>query len=168
MKHKNIALELLKRLFNDEIKARSKTNLVKAKSIKQMLDEAIKNYHNKSITALEVIEELIEFAKDLNNADCEATKLKLTKYEYAFYSAVAANGSARELMQQDVLRELAVAPTTSVKKNTSIDWQQKHSPRAKLRTVIKRLLRKYGYPPDMQQLAIDNVIAQAELMATSC
>ena len=168
MKHKNIALELLKRLLNDEIKARSKTNLVKAKSIKQMLDEAIKNYHNKSITALEVIEELIEFAKDLNNADCEATKLKLTKYEYAFYSAVAANGSARELMQQDVLRELAVALTTSVKQNTSIDWQQKHSARAKLRTAIKRLLRKYGYPPDMQQLAIDNVIAQAELMATSC
>jgi type I restriction enzyme R subunit len=83
------------------------------------------------------------------------------------YSAVAANGSARELMQQDVLRELAVALTTSVKQNTSIDWQQKHSARAKLRTVIKRLLRKYGYPPDMQQLAVDNVIAQAELMATS-
>ena len=83
------------------------------------------------------------------------------------YSAVAANGSARELMEQDILRELAVALTTSVKQNTSIDWQQKHSARAKLRIAIKRLLKKYGYPPDMQQLAIDNVIAQAELMATS-
>ncbi len=83
------------------------------------------------------------------------------------YSAVAANGSARELMEQDILRELAVALTTSVKQNTSIDWQQKQSARAKLRIAIKRLLKKYGYPPDMQKLAIDNVISQAELMATS-
>jgi len=165
MEHKNVALEVLKKLLNDEIKARSKKNLVKSKSLKEMLENSIKKYHNKILTAAEVMEELINLSKEIVNMDSEAKKMGLTDFEYAFYTAVADNNSAKQLMQQDKLRELAVILTERVKQNASIDWTIKESVRAKLKVIIKRTLRQYGYPPDMQKLATETVLKQAELIA---
>ncbi len=165
--HKNIALEVLKKILNDEIKVRSRTNLVKSKSLMEMLENSIKNYHNKIITAAEVIEELIKLSKDIVASDAEAKQMGLSDYEYAFYTAVANNDSARELMQQEVLRILAVELFRAIKENASIDWTMKESVRAKLKVIVKRLLRKYGYPPDMQALATETVLQQAEMIADS-
>jgi len=165
MKHKNIALEILKKLLNDEIKSRSKKNLVKTKSLMEMLENAIKKYHNKILTAAEVMEELIKLSKEIVNMDSEAKELGLTDFEYAFYTAVSDNDSAKELMQKDKLRELAVILTERVKANASIDWTIKESVRAKLKVIIKRTLRQFGYPPDMQKLATETVLKQAELIA---
>lgn len=165
MEHKNVALEVLKKLLNDEIRARSKKNLVKSKSLKEMLENSIKKYHNKILTAAEVMEELIKLSKEIVNMDNEAKKLGLTDFEYAFYTAVANNDSAKQLMQQDKLRELAVILTERVRQNASIDWTIKESVRAKLKVIIKRTLRQYGYPPDMQKLATETVLKQAEMIA---
>lgn len=165
MQHKNVALEVLKKLLNDEIKSRSKSNLVQSKKLLEMLEQSINRYHNKILTAAEVIDELINLSKDIVEMDNEPKKLGLTEYEYAFYSAVSNNESARELMQQEKLRELAVQLTNTIKQNASIDWNIKESVRAKLKVAVKRLLRKYGYPPDMQLLATETVLKQAEMLA---
>lgn len=165
MKHKNIALEVLKKLLNDEIKTRSKTNLVQSKSLMEMLENSIKKYHNKIITAVEVIDELINISKDIKSMDKEPKELGLTDFEYAFYTAVANNESAKELMSKDVLRELAVVLTQKVRENASIDWTIKESVRAKLKIAVKRVLRQFGYPPDMQALATETVLKQAEMIA---
>ena len=165
MEHKNVALEVLRKLLNDEIKARAKTNLVQSRSLMEMLEQSLARYHNKAITSAEVIEELIHLAKDIDEMDGEAEELGLTEFEYAFYTAVASNESAQELMQQEKLRELAVVLTERVRQNTSIDWTIKESVRAKLKVIVKRTLRQYGYPPDMQKLATDTVLKQAKLIA---
>jgi type I restriction enzyme, R subunit len=165
MEHKNVALEVLKKLLNDEIKSRAKKNLVKSKTFLEMLENSIKKYHNKILTAAEVIEELINLSKDIVEMDNEAKHMGLTDFEYAFYTAVANNDSARELMQQDKLRELAVVLTETIRQNTSIDWTIKESVKAKLKVAVKRILRKFGYPPDMQMLATETVLKQAELIA---
>ncbi len=165
MKHKNVALELLKKLLNDEIKARAKKNLVQSKKLLEMLEDALQRYHNKAITSAQVMDELIHMSQDIRDSDSEAAEMGLTDFEYAFYTAVADNDSARELMQQDKLRELAVVLTERVRANTSIDWTIKESVRAKLKVIVKRTLRQYGYPPDMQKLATDTVLKQAELIA---
>ena len=165
MEHKNVALEVLKKLLNDEIKSRAKKNLVKSKSLMEMLENAIKKYHNKILTAVEVIEELINLSKDIVEMDSEAKAMGLSDFEYAFYTAVASNDSARELMQKEKLRELAVVLTETIKQNASIDWTIKESVKAKLKVAVKRLLRKYGYPPDMQMLATETVLKQAEMIA---
>lgn len=165
MEHKNVALEVLKKLLNDELKVRTKKNLVQSKSLMEMLENAIKKYQNKILTAAEVIEELIKISKEIAASDNEAKHMGLSDFEYAFYTAVANNDSARELMQHDKLRELAVVLTQKVKENASIDWTIKESVRAKLKVIIKRLLRQYGYPPDMQRIATETVLKQAEIIA---
>ncbi|MBC8147839.1 MAG: type I restriction endonuclease subunit R [Bacteroidetes bacterium] len=165
MEHKNVALEVLKKLLNDEIKSRSKKNLVKSKSLMEMLENSIKKYHNKILTAAEVMDELIKLSKEIVNMDSEAKAMDLTDFEYAFYTAVSDNDSAKELMKKDKLRELAVILTERVKANASIDWTIKESVRAKLKVIIKRTLRQFGYPPDMQKLATATVLKQAELIA---
>jgi type I restriction enzyme R subunit len=165
MEHKNVAMEVLKKLLNDEIKIRSRKNLVKSRTLMEMLENSIKKYHNKILTAAEVIEELIELSKEIVAMDKQAEELGLSDFEYAFYTAVADNKSARELMGKDKLRELAVVLTERVKANASIDWTIKESVKAKLKVIIKRTLRQYGYPPDMQKLATETVLKQAELIA---
>jgi type I restriction enzyme R subunit len=165
MEHKNIALEVMKKLLNDEIKSRLKKNLVKSRSLLEMLESSIKKYQNKILTAAEVMEELIHLSKEIVNMDSEAKHLGLTDFEYAFYTAVADNNSARELMTQDKLRELAVVLTERVRQNASIDWTIKESVKAKLKVIVKRTLRQYGYPPDMQLLATETVLKQAEMIA---
>ena len=165
MEHKNVALEVLKKILNDEIKSRAKKNLVKSRTLREMLEDTIKKYHNKILSAAEVIEELIRLSKEIVEMDKEAHEMGLSDFEYAFYTAVASNDSARELMQKDKLRELAVALTETIRQNATIDWTIKESAKAKLKVSVKRLLRKYGYPPDMQMLATETVLKQAEMIA---
>jgi len=163
--HKNVALEVLKKLLNDELKVRARTNLVQSRSLMEMLENTIKKYHNKILTAAEVIEELITISKEIVVSDKEAEKLDLSTFEYAFYTAVASNDSARELMQNDKLRELAIVLTQRVRQNASIDWTIKESVKAKLKVIVKRTLRQFGYPPDMQLIATEMVLKQAEMIA---
>ena len=165
MEHQNLALETLKKLLNDEIKSRAKKNLVQSKSLMEMLENSIKKYHNKIITAAEVIDELIKLSKEIQTADKEPQEMGLSDFEYAFYTAVADNDSARELMQKDKLRELAVVLAEKIKQNATIDWTIKESVQAKLRIIVKRVLRQFGYPPDMQKLATETVLNQAKLIA---
>jgi len=131
----------------------------------EMLENSIKKYHNKILTAAEVIEELISLGKDIHNMDDEAKEMGLTDFEYAFYSAIANNDSAKDVMKKDVLRELAVVLTERVRANATIDWTIKESVRAKLKVIVKRTLRQFGYPPDMQMLATETVLKQAEMIA---
>jgi len=163
--HKNVALEVLKKLLNDELKVRAKKNLVQSKSLMEMLENAIKKYHNKVLTAAEVMDELIKISKEIVASDAEASHLGLSDFEYAFYTAVANNDSAKQLMQQEQLRELAVVLTQRVRENASIDWTIKENVKAKLKVIVKRTLRQYGYPPDMQLLATETVLKQAEMIA---
>lgn len=165
MEHKNIALEVLKKLLNDEIKSRTKRNLIQSKTLMEMLENSIKKYHNKILTAAEVIEELIKMGKEIQEMDKEPQEMGLSDYEYAFYTAIADNNSAQEVMGKDKLRELAVVLYQKVKENASIDWTIKESVKAKLKVIVKRVLRQYGYPPDMQMLATETVLKQAELIA---
>ena len=165
MEHKNIALEVLKKLLNDEIKTRTKKNLIQSKSLMEMLENSIKKYHIKILTAAEVIEELIELSKEIQKMDKEPQEMGLSDFEYAFYTAIANNDSARELMEKDKLRELAVVLFEKVRANASIDWTIKESVKAKLKVIVKRTLRQFGYPPDMQKLATETVLKQAELIA---
>lgn len=165
MEHQNIAMEVLRKLLEDEIKARSKYNVVESQTLMEMLDRSINRYHNKVITAAEVIEELIKLSKTIVEKDEDAQKMGLSTYEYAFYTAVANNESAKELMGKDKLRELAVVLTETIRKNASIDWNIKENVRAKMKVAVKRLLRRYGYPPDMQLLATETVLKQAEKIA---
>ena len=165
MEHKNIALEVLKKLLNDEIRARIKKNLIQGKSLLEMLEKSIKRYHNKIITAAEVIEELIALGKDIQEMDKEPQEMGLSDFEYAFYTAIANNQSAREVLGKDKLRELAVVLFERVRENASIDWTIKESVKAKLKVIVKRTLRQYGYPPDMQKLATETVLRQAEMIA---
>jgi len=165
MEHKNVAIEVLKKLLNDEIKSRTKTNLIQSKSLMEMLENSIKKYHNKILTAWEVLDELIELSNEIKKMDKEPEEMGLTSYEYAFYTAIADNKSAREVMEKDRLRELATVLYERVKANASIDWTIKESVKAKLKVIVKRTLRKYGYPPDMQKLATETILKQAELIA---
>lgn len=165
MEHKNVALEVLKKLLKDELKMRAKKNLVQSKSLLEMLENSIRKYHNKILTAAEVMDELIKISKEIVASDDEAKTLGLSEFEYAFYTAVANNNSAKELMQADKLRELAVVLTQRVRENASIDWTIKESVRAKLKVIVKRTLRQFGYPPDMQLLATETVLKQAEMIA---
>jgi type I restriction enzyme R subunit len=165
MKHQNLALELLKKLLNDEIKTRSKTNLVKSKKLLEMLEGAIKRYQNNLLTTAEIIQELINIAKEIKEADKEGERLGLTKDEVAFYNALEVNDSAVMVLGDDQLREIAREITEKVKANATIDWTIRESARARLMVIVKRTLTKWGYPPDKQAKAIETVLKQAELMA---
>lgn len=165
MKRKNLALELLKKILNDEIKTRTKKNLAQSRKFSEMLEDAIRKYKNNLLTAAQVIEELILIAKEIKVSDNRAVDMGLSEYEVAFYDALAVNESAKQVMGDNTLRELAQILVEQVKNNTSIDWTIKENVRARLRTIVKRLLNKYGYPPDEQKIATDRVLQQAALLA---
>jgi type I restriction enzyme R subunit len=165
MERKNLALELLKKLLNDEIKFRTRKNLIQSKKFSEMLENAIKKYQNNLLTTAQVIEELIRLAKEIRDSDKRGEQFKLSDEELAFYDALADNQSARDVLGDEKLRDLARVLVQRVKDNTSIDWTIKESVRSKLKVIVKRLLRQYGYPPDMQLLATENVLKQAELLA---
>ena len=165
MERKNLAVELLKKILNDEIKIRTKKNHILSKKLSEMLRNAILKYQNNLLTTAQLIEELIKLAKEIRESNKRGDDLNLNEDELAFYDALANNQSAKELMGDKQLASLAIEIFKSIKKNATIDWTLKESARAKLRIGVRRILNIYGYPPDMQRLAIDNVIKQAELMA---
>jgi type I restriction enzyme R subunit len=165
MQHKNLALELLKRLLNDEIKVRMKVNLVQSKKFSEMLEEAVRRYQNNLITSAQIIEELINLAKDIKNADRKGEVLGLDFREYAFYTALEVNDSAVSVLGDETLRAIARELVDTVKKNTSIDWTVRENVQAKMRIAVKKILRKHGYPPNMEAKATETVIEQAKLLA---
>ncbi|GAB4314110.1 MAG: type I restriction endonuclease subunit R [Methanobacteriaceae archaeon] len=161
MEHKNTAAELLKRLLNDEIKTISRKNVIEARSFTEMLEKTIKKYHNRNIEAVAVIEELIELAKKMREAQNRGEDLGLTEYELAFYDALGVNDSAVQVLGDEVLREIAMELVKAIKNNITIDWTLRESVQAKMRVSVKRILKKYGYPPDKQKLAVKTVLEQA-------
>jgi type I restriction enzyme R subunit len=165
MKHKNLALELLKKILNDQIKLRAKTNLVKSKKLLEMLEEAINRYQNNLLTTAEIIQELINIAKEIKEADKEGEKLGLSPDEVAFYNALETNDSAVKVLGDETLKTIAREIADKVRANATIDWTIRESARAKLMVLVRRTLNKWGYPPDKQQKAIDTVLKQAELLA---
>jgi type I restriction enzyme R subunit len=165
MKHKNLALELLKRLLNNEIKMRSRTNLVKSRKLLEMLESSIRRYQNNLLSTAEVIQELIELAKKIREADKEGERLGLNEDEVAFYNALEVNDSAVQVLGDQQLKEIAREIADKIRANATIDWTIRESARAKLMVVVRRTLNKYGYPPDKQQKAIETVLRQAELFA---
>lgn len=165
MERKNLALELLKKILNDEIKLRMRKNFIQSKKLSEMLENAIKRYQNNLLTTAQVIEELIKLAKEIRESDMRLHELNLSEDEVAFYDALSNNDSARKVLGDDTLRDLSRVLVQKVKANTSIDWTIKESVQAKLRVIVRRTLRQYGYPPDQQLLATENVLKQAELFA---
>jgi type I restriction enzyme R subunit len=165
MQHKNLAIELLKKILNDELKTRAKTNLVKSKKLLEMLETAIKKYQNNLLTTAEIIQELIKIAKLIKEADKEGEKLGLTQDEVAFYNALEVNDSAVQVLGDNTLKDIAREIADKVRANATIDWTIRESARAKLMVLVRRTLTKYGYPPDKQQKAIETVMKQAELLA---
>lgn len=163
MKSRNLAFELLKKLLNDEIQSRIRKNVVQSKKLMEMLEDAIRRYQNNLLTAAEVIEELIKLAKEIKTADARGEQTGMSDEELAFYDALTNNESARQVLGDKKLRELAVVLVDRVKKNASIDWSIKESVRARMSVIVKRLLRQYGYPPDKQAIATEIVLQQAQL-----
>jgi len=166
LKYKNLSIKLLEKLLNDEIKIRSSKNIIQSKKLSEMLQDAIKKYQNNVLTSVQMIDELIRIAKEIQKEDKSAKELGLTDEEIAFYDALADNESAKELLGDKVLKEIAQDLVNQVKKNASIDWTIRESVRAKLRILVKRTLRRYNYPPDRQASATEMVLKQAELFTT--
>src|SRR6218665_88369 len=165
MPYKNLAIELLRKILNDELKTRAKTNLFKSKKLLEMLETAIKKYQNNQLTTAEISQELIGMAKRIKEADVEGEKLGLTNDEAAFYHALEINESAVNVLGDDVLKKIAREIADKVRANATIDWTIRESARAKLMVLVKRTLTKCGYPPDKQEKAVASVLKQAELFA---
>jgi type I restriction enzyme, R subunit len=161
---RNLAFEVLKKLLNDEVKVRSQKNLVQSRLFSQMLEESIRKYQNRSIETAQVIQELIDLAKQMREANKRGEDLGFSDEELAFYDALEVNDSAVKVLGDETLKTIARELVDTVHKNTAIDWTVKESVRAKLRTMVKRILRKYGYPPDKQEKATQTVLEQAELL----
>jgi type I restriction enzyme R subunit len=161
---KNVAVELLRKLLSDEIKARRRKNVVEARSFAEMLEQAIRRYQNRSIESAAVIEELIELAKHMREADKRGEELGLTEAELAFYDALSVNDSAVQVLGDERLRGIAQELVVAVRKNVTIDWTIRENVRAQLRVIVKRILRKHGYPPDKQESATQTVLEQAAVL----
>ena len=164
MPRKNLAVELLRKLLSGEMQARRKKNVVQAKSFSAMLEQSIRKYQNRAIEAAQVIEEMIALAKDMRRANERGATLKLSEEELAFYDALETNDSAVQVLGDETLRTIAREVTDAVRKNVTIDWTMRENVRAQLRVIIKRILRKYGYPPDKQEKATQTVLEQVELL----
>jgi len=161
---KNVAVELLRKLLNDEIRTRQKKRLVQSRSFEKMLDETIHKYKNRAIETVEIIEELIKLAKELREADKRGQDLGLSEPELAFYEALEVNDSAVMILGDDVLRKIAHELVDQIKKNITIDWTVKENVKAKMRVMVKRILTKYKYPPDKQPKAVATILEQAEIL----
>jgi type I restriction enzyme R subunit len=164
LKHKNVAAELLEKLLKDELKVRSKRNLVQSQFFSEKLKKTLNAYHNRAISTMQVIEELIKLAKDLDAATKRGEDMGLTDDEIAFYDALASNDSAVVAMGDDKLKVIAAELISQVKKSVTIDWTLRESARARIKVMVKRILNKHGYPPDLQEEAVKTVLAQAELL----
>lgn len=166
MEKKNLALEALRKLINDGIRSRSKANVVQTKAFSERLEDAVARYHANAITTAEVLQELIELAKDIRAARQRGEESGLSDEEIAFYDALAENESALQMMGDDKLRLIAHELLVSLRENVSVDWAHRDSARARMRVLVKRILRKYGYPPDLQDAAVQTVLQQAEALSS--
>lgn len=162
--HENVAVELLRKLLNDEIKSRLRKNVVQSRSFAELLTNSINAYHNRAIATHEIIEELIKLAKEIRDANQRGDELGLHDDELAFYDALAQNESAIEAMGIDELKVIAAELVTKVRQSVTIDWTVRESARAKIRVMVRRILRKYGYPPDLEAEATKLVLEQAEVL----
>ncbi len=165
MPQRNLAVELLQKLLHGEIKTRRRKNIVQARSFAEMLEQAIRRYQNRAIEAAQVIEELIELAREMREADARGEQLGLTEEEVAFYDALETNDSAVQVLGDETLRGIARELVETVRNNVTIDWTVRENVRAKLRVLVKRILRKHGYPPDKQEKATQTVLEQAEALS---
>ncbi|MEO5619271.1 MAG: DUF3387 domain-containing protein [Cypionkella sp.] len=164
MGHKNLALEALKKLLNGEIKSKAKTNVVESRAFSERLEQAVARYHANAISTVEMIQTLIDLAKDVQASAARGEAEGLSDEELAFYDALAHNQSAVEAMGNDQLRLIAHELLEQVRKNATVDWHKKESARARMRILVKRILKKYGYPPDLSSEAVQTVLEQAEAL----
>ncbi|MCT4708922.1 type I restriction endonuclease subunit R [Enterobacteriaceae bacterium H11S18] len=167
MDKKNLALEALRKLLNDGIRSRSKSNIVQTKAFSERLEDAVARYHANAITTAEVIQELILLAKDIRTSRQRGEEQGLSEDEIAFYDALAENDNAIQIMGDDKLKLIAHELLISLRENVSVDWAHRESARARMRVLVKRILRKYGYPPDFQDIAVQTVLQQAEALSSS-
>jgi type I restriction enzyme, R subunit len=165
MPQRNLAVELLRKLLAGEIRTRSRRNVVQARSFAELLDQAVRKYQNRAIETAQVIEELIALAKDMRAANARGEALHLNEDELAFYDALEVNDSAVKVLGEPTLVKIARELVETVKKNVTIDWTVRENVRAQLRVIVKRILRKYGYPPDKQEKATQTVLEQAEVLS---
>lgn len=165
MPQKNLAVELLQKLLAGEIKTRLKRFMVQARSFTEMLEQSLRRYQNRAVETAKVIEELIQLAKDMRQASQRGETLGLTDDEVAFYDALETNDSAVKVLGDEALRAIARELVATVRANVTIDWTVRENVRAQLRVLVKRILRKHGYPPDKQEQATRTVLEQAELLS---
>ena len=165
MPQRNLAVELLQKLLKGEIRTRAKRNVVQARSFAELLEQAIRKYQNRAIETAQVIEELIQLARDMRQANARGEALKLSEDELAFYDALEVNDSAVKVLGEPTLVKIARELVETVRKNVTIDWTVRENVRAQLRVIVKRILRKYGYPPDKQEKATQTVLEQAEVLS---
>jgi len=162
--HRNLAVELLRKLLNDEIRTNSRKNVVQARSFAEMLEKTIRKYQNRAIEAAQVIEELIGLAREIREAKIRGDDLGMTDDEIAFYDALEVNDSAVQVLGDETLKTIAQELVTVVRRSVTIDWTVRENARAQIRVIVKRILRKYGYPPDKQEKATQTVLEQAEVL----
>jgi type I restriction enzyme, R subunit len=165
MPQRNLAVELLERLLKSEVKARLKTNVVQSKKFSEMLSNTLNRYHNRAIETMQVIEELVQMAKEFRKAAERGEDIGLSTEEVAFYDALETNEASVRELGDETLKKIAVELTTNLRKNTTVDWAVRDTVRARLRLMVKRILRKYKYPPDMEERAIEIVLQQAETLS---
>jgi type I restriction enzyme, R subunit len=164
IKHKNVAAEMLAKLLKDEIKTRSPRNLVQSRQFSELLKNTLDGYHNRAIATQVVIDELIKLAKEMDAATKRGVDLGLNDDVVAFYDALAANESAVQAMGNAELKVIAAELVSKVRQSVTIDWTLRESARASIKVMVKRILRKHGYPPDLQEEAVKTVLLQAELL----
>ena len=165
MKRRNLAVELLQKLLKGELAAKRKKNVVQARTFSEMLARTLRRYQNRAIEAAQVIQELIRLARELRAAERRGEKLGLSDDELAFYDALGTNDSAVQVLGYETLREIARELVETVRRNATIDWTLRENVRAQLRVLVKRILRKHGYPPDKQEQATRTVLEQAEVVS---
>ena len=165
MPHRNLAVELLQKLLKGEVSTRRRRNVVQARSFAEMLEQTLRRYQNRAIEAAQVIEELIELAKEMREANARGERLGLSEDELAFYDALETNDSAVQVLGDDTLRDIARQLVETVRSHVTIDWTLRENVRANLRRLVRRILRKHGYPPDKQEKATQTVLEQAEVLS---
>jgi type I restriction enzyme R subunit len=165
MPQRNLAVELLRKLLSGEIHTRRRTNVVQARSFAEMLEQTVRRYQNRAVEAAQVIEQLIQLAKDMRAAHARGEQLGLSEDELAFYDALETNDSAVKVLGDETLRDIARELVETVRNNVTIDWTLRENVRANLRVLVKRILRKHGYPPDKQERATQTVLEQAALLS---
>jgi type I restriction enzyme R subunit len=163
--HKNLAIEALRKLINGEVRSQAQRNVTQSRGFTDRLEAAIARYHANAITTVQVIEELIQLAKDIQAARARGEETGLSEEEIAFYDALAQNESAQEVMGEPALRVIAHELVKSLRGSITVDWMHRDAARARMRVLVKRILRKYGYPPDLQDAAVQTVLQQAEALS---